>query len=109
MRARFIERKSVAFAAAIDRFCYTRNNLSLANRSALMRAPIEIGVEFALNAENSDCRFSDVNYNAPAFRHLFAGPHVNALRCGWHIAPKLEKGPRKGPELRKSWLLYVEN
>jgi len=89
MRAGFVERESVALAAIIDHFGNTRNNLPLANRSALVRALVEIRVKLAIDAEDSDRRLADVNHQASAFRHLFAGPYVNPLRCGWHIAPKI--------------------
>ena len=88
MGARFVECKSVALAAAIDHFRNTRNELALANRAALVRAPVEIGIELAIDAENADRCVADVDDQAPAFRHLFTGSNVNPLRCGWHIAPK---------------------
>ncbi len=87
VQIRFIESESVAFAALVNHFVHARNNFSLADGSALVRALIEIGVEIPTDAENSDGRLTDVHDQPAAFRHALARSYEYLLRSGWHIPP----------------------
>src|SRR5208282_573371 len=89
VQPRFVERKTAAFSSFVDHFRNARDDLPLADGSALMRTGVQIRVQFPFHAEDADRGVAYVDYQTAAFRHTLAGADISPLRCCRHGSPKL--------------------